>query len=447
MPYFSNAGSVGLVDSIRRTIEDSTPKPNTSRIAERMKKLFSGGDEQLDPMMQIRVEQAAADTAHKLTQTDALRQKTGLEKKLDELRSDPAQQDAFAGDVAGVDRPTGRRIGGHLRGEHEPWNVADQDDADAVGAQLRPYRMAAPNVDNRIVRAFQDGSAALLANQFATGKTNAEQLMHAVQRGQENRILAAATEAAERGDVTGVNLRAAGVLGKKELTPFKTDTHGITTNEYTGVRDETGPGARAARTAQDALATQRRASAGASSAHAGLFNAQTGKVQAETEKIVDDAAVNGDSSLAGRAFFETTGVKLSTIAPEARLAWIKNHATGMGPTENLASLMPKGGTDVLMREARQAYETMYPKTMMGQRDPRAPNFLDFADQYIAQKQGGERVPQPAPGGRTAGGTIRPGGAPAPTQQLARPKTQAEFEALPRGAVYIDPDDGKTYRKR
>lgn len=30
---------------------------------------------------------------------------------------------------------------------------------------------------------------------------------------------------------------------------------------------------------------------------------------------------------------------------------------------------------------------------------------------------------------------------------AKPKTQADFDRLPKGALYVDPDDGKTYRKR
>lgn len=33
------------------------------------------------------------------------------------------------------------------------------------------------------------------------------------------------------------------------------------------------------------------------------------------------------------------------------------------------------------------------------------------------------------------------------QQTARPMTEADFNALPAGALYIDPDDGRTYRKR
>jgi len=34
-----------------------------------------------------------------------------------------------------------------------------------------------------------------------------------------------------------------------------------------------------------------------------------------------------------------------------------------------------------------------------------------------------------------------------SQQAARPTTEAEYNALPSGALFIDPDDGKTYRKR
>jgi hypothetical protein len=39
-----------------------------------------------------------------------------------------------------------------------------------------------------------------------------------------------------------------------------------------------------------------------------------------------------------------------------------------------------------------------------------------------------------------------GGA-ASSGSVARPKTDAEFNALPRGTRYIDPDDGKEYRKK
>ncbi|WP_133767886.1 hypothetical protein [Enterovirga rhinocerotis] len=50
----------------------------------------------------------------------------------------------------------------------------------------------------------------------------------------------------------------------------------------------------------------------------------------------------------------------------------------------------------------------------------------------------------------ASATAQPGAsAPtgSPAGSVARPTTQADFDRLPRGAVYVDPDDGKTYRKQ
>jgi hypothetical protein len=38
------------------------------------------------------------------------------------------------------------------------------------------------------------------------------------------------------------------------------------------------------------------------------------------------------------------------------------------------------------------------------------------------------------------------GAPGAAAAVAAPKTKADFDKLPKGAVYIDPDDGKKYRK-
>ena len=135
--------------------------------------------------------------------------------------------------------------------------------------------MAAPNVTEGQRRVFQNNIASTIQNLLATGHTTPDQIAHAAQRNQESTILADAAEAARRGDVTQVNLNAAGVLGKKELTPFKTDAHGITTNEYVGSRDETGAGARAARAVQEAMAKHQTASAANAYASAGLHRAQT----------------------------------------------------------------------------------------------------------------------------------------------------------------------------
>jgi hypothetical protein len=50
-------------------------------------------------------------------------------------------------------------------------------------------------------------------------------------------------------------------------------------------------------------------------------------------------------------------------------------------------------------------------------------------------------------GRAAPGVQPQGGqSPVPAQNAARPSTEADYNALPSGALFIDPDDGKTYRK-
>jgi len=58
---------------------------------------------------------------------------------------------------------------------------------------------------------------------------------------------------------------------------------------------------------------------------------------------------------------------------------------------------------------------------------------------------------PPPNFRPAAGASAPAApAPAPSQQPAgepaRPQSDAEYNALPSGALFVDPDDGKTYRK-
>lgn len=56
---------------------------------------------------------------------------------------------------------------------------------------------------------------------------------------------------------------------------------------------------------------------------------------------------------------------------------------------------------------------------------------------IINPKTGEVKSIPAPG--------RPAAQPA-QQQVARPQTEDDFKKLPKGALYVDPDDGKTYRK-
>lgn len=63
-------------------------------------------------------------------------------------------------------------------------------------------------------------------------------------------------------------------------------------------------------------------------------------------------------------------------------------------------------------------------------------------------QGNQTAPdQTAPAQPTSlAPPARPAPAAAPSGQVARPTTQAEFDAVPPGGLYVNPADGKTYRK-
>jgi hypothetical protein len=64
-----------------------------------------------------------------------------------------------------------------------------------------------------------------------------------------------------------------------------------------------------------------------------------------------------------------------------------------------------------------------------------------------KKQSDPNVQTNAPQTPTeATGMPRTNAAPQPAQNIARPSTEEEFNALPSGAMFIDPDDGKQYRK-
>lgn len=61
------------------------------------------------------------------------------------------------------------------------------------------------------------------------------------------------------------------------------------------------------------------------------------------------------------------------------------------------------------------------------------------------KKGMQTAAPPAPAAGAAAPTSRKAATPA-ADAVPTPKSKSEYDALPKGAVYIDPDDGKRYRK-
>ncbi len=91
----------------------------------------------------------------------------------------------------------------------------------------------------------------------------------------------------------------------------------------------------------------------------------------------------------------------------------------------------EGGAESLTPEERAVYDRAVSTSQGGL----------LGGYNAAPPPGGQPAPAPAPARAPAARPSAPAqGAP------ARPQTDEEFNALPPGALYIDPDDGQTYRK-
>lgn len=118
----------------------------------------------------------------------------------------------------------------------------------------------------------------------------------------------------------------------------------------------------------------------------------------------------------------------------------------------------KAELDAKMAEAQRSYDAAVEAFKANPTNPKAIRDLDNAAAALKTAMGGKenwrgepsgdvvrRFTVPGPLGVTVEKGIEAifgnGGA-----QIARPTTQADYDALPRGASYVDPDDGKTYRK-
>lgn len=229
-------------------------------------------------------ESMAAKVAHDWSAAEKLRAEAEAGRASLAARTNPAIAEQFATQAAGLDIPSGRRLGAHLRGDMEQPSGADIEDAGAAGVEARPYVTGAPVLEPGQRERFQNAIGATIANVLATGKTNAEQLAHAPRRIAEASAIAKAAAAADRGDVTKTNLYSAGVVQGKELTPFKTDARGIVTDEYTGALNEGGQYAAIARKAEQALERQRGAAAGEHAAKAADIRAGTSHAPVVTIK-------------------------------------------------------------------------------------------------------------------------------------------------------------------
>lgn len=214
MPVFRTRPSANLSNSIRR--------------------LIASGGSGITPMQEAQADMMASQTARNLTLADKARAEVEAMQRSEAARNDPAVATEYAGNAAGLDRPTSTRLSNHLRGVLEQPGPSDIDDAAAVGRDAQPYVTGAPNLEPGQQRVFQSALASTIANRLATGKTNAAQLAQAGDRINETALT---NQAANTEDVPAANRIIAAVAGKVR-EPFKVGGQGQVLNEETGAVNE-----------------------------------------------------------------------------------------------------------------------------------------------------------------------------------------------------------------
>ena len=152
MPTFHTARPRGIANSVRALLSSS---PNLSEA-----QLMALGEHQ--------------DRADRST---ALAEKARLEveqlRDAARMRADPQRANEYAGVVSGL--PGGdvpRRLGGYVRGETIPPTFPMDDEGNPMPAAS----YARPDVTPEQEETFRSAIGSLIANQLATGSTNAEQL-------------------------------------------------------------------------------------------------------------------------------------------------------------------------------------------------------------------------------------------------------------------------------
>lgn len=197
MPTFRTSPSLDLKASIRRLVASQD----------------AGGEGEMA------ADFAAARTAKEMSLAEKARAEVEKIKNSEADRRDPALTAEYAGNVAGMDRPSAYRMAANLRGDLEQPSAADIDDAEAAGGAAKPYITGAPNVGPDQRQAFQGALASAFANRLATGNTNAEQLAKAAGTFNENPILSKAAEAAAAGGAAPAVALSGGGPGAPETPP------------------------------------------------------------------------------------------------------------------------------------------------------------------------------------------------------------------------------------
>lgn len=340
MPSFRTRPSQNLASSIRRLIASS------------------GG---VSPLNELQADALAAQTAHRTSLVEKVRAEVEAAKAAEARRNDPAVRTEYASHAAGINVDDGNRLMAHIRGTLEQPSVADVDDADRVGAEAQPFRTAAPEVGAGKDRLFRSALASAIANNLATGKTNAAQMAQAGDRVNETALT---QQAALEPDLPTANRIVAAVAGKVR-EPFKVGPQGQVLNEETGNVNEGTRIARAAAALTGARTTTEGARQTELGTRSGLNTARQGTEGARA-RLASSRAAAVDRGDTGRAGQRITPQQVERWVSEvARKEWDTipaNQRKGMNYDQHLVKVRerfkPPGTNPGAQAEVTEAHEAI-----------------------------------------------------------------------------------------
>lgn len=328
MPTFRTSPSSSLTGAIRRM-------------------LMSGGS-QMGPLVEMQADQAAAQTARNMSLAEKARAEVEAMNAAETRRNDPAVRTEYAAHAAGIDLPDATRLYRAIRGEVDP---NPQGAEDAAGNLYGDVAVTRPeNLPAGSERLFRSALASAIANNIATGKTNAAQL---AQAGETTNEAALTNQAANTADLPTANRIVAAVAGKVR-EPFKLGTQGQVLNEETGALNEGTALAQAAA----ALSGARAATEGSRQSELGTRSTRnTAQADLATERAA--AVKRGET---GRGGQRVTPQQVERWVSEvARKEWDTIPATqrkGMNYDQHLAKVRERfktTGTSNARQEIEEAH--------------------------------------------------------------------------------------------
>ncbi|MDE2101774.1 MAG: hypothetical protein KGL39_31295 [Patescibacteria group bacterium] len=173
-------------------------------------------------------------------------------------------------------------------------------------------------------------------------------------------------------------------------------------------------------------------------------NVQQGANFQDPVSVANNAADNAEK--AGRPVVAGNGSTVFTPAgqPLAMAASTLNPGqTRLAPQNNIASALTQVAQGQPMQPKSSAYDTakaQLAKAIILQQGNTGNGTTNTISSALAQMQQLDPANPPA-----AAPAAQP--ASAPQGQIVTPQSQNEFDSLPSGALYVNPADGKTYRKK